>query len=78
MPTPPTDTLQQRLAASYADSVAWMRVHHVRVVNMSWWNRPSNYADVLEKNGIGKTAEERKALARHYFTIERDGLYAAL
>jgi hypothetical protein len=50
----------------------------VRVVNMSWWGRPSSYEELLEKNGIGKTPEERKALARHYFDMERDGLYAAL
>ncbi|WP_158880007.1 S8 family serine peptidase [Rhodanobacter sp. L36] len=78
VPAPPTDDLQKRNAAAYRDTVAWFRAHHVRVVNMSWWNRPSNYEDDLERNGIGKTAEERKTLARHYFSIERDGLYAAL
>ena len=78
VPTPPTDDLQQRVAKSYTDTVAWFRTHGVRVVNMSWWDRPSNYETELEKNGIGKSAEERKILARHYFTIERDGLYAAL
>ena len=78
VPTPPSDELMQRMAASYAETVAWFRSHHIRVVNMSWWNRPSNYEDDLEKNGIGKTAEARKALARHYFTIERDALYNAL
>jgi hypothetical protein len=78
VPTPPTDQIQRQIAAAYAETVAWFRAHDIRVVNMSWWNRPSNYAADLEKNGIGKTAEERKALARHYFTIERDGLRAAL
>ena len=78
VPTPPSDDLQQRMVVAYGDTVAWFRSHHVRVVNMSWWNRPSNYEDDLEKNGIGKTAEERKRLARHYFNVERDGLYAAL
>jgi len=78
VPAPPTDELQKRNAEAYRDTVAWFRAHHIRVVNMSWWNRPSNYEDDLEKNGIGKTPEERKALARRYFNIERDGLYAAL
>jgi subtilisin family serine protease len=78
VPAPPTDEFQKRNAAAYRDTVAWFRAHHVRVVNMSWWNRPSNYEDDLERNGIGKNAEERKTLARHYFNIERDGLYAAL
>lgn len=78
VPTPPSDDLLKRMAASYGDTVTWLRANHIRVVNMSWWNRPSNYESDLEKNGIGKTAEERKALARQYFAIERDGLYAAL
>ena len=78
VPTPPSDELLHRITAAYGQTVAWFRAHHIRVVNMSWWNRPSNYEGDLEKNGIGRTAEERKALARHYFNIERDGLYAAL
>ena len=78
VPTPATDDLQQHLAASDITTVAWFRAHHIRVVNMSWWNRPSNYEDDLEKNGIGKTADDRKKLARHYFNIERDALYKAL
>jgi len=78
VPAPPTDEEQNRMVAAYRDTVAWFRAHHVRVVNMSWWGRPSSYEELLEKNGIGKTPDERKALARHYFDMERDGLYAAL
>ena len=75
---PPTDQLQQDLASSYAASVQWFRVHHIRVVNMSWLNTPSTYEKDLADNGIGKDSDERKKLARHCFEIERDGLYAAL
>lgn len=78
VPAPPTDELLKRNVSAYRDTVTWFRAHHIRVVNMSWWNRPSSYEDVLEKNGIGKTPEERKSLARHYFNMERDGLYEAL
>ena len=78
VPTPPSDDLLRRVAMADSDTVSWLRAHHIRVVNMSWWDRPSNYEDQIEKNGIGKTADERKQLARHYFQIERDGLYAAL
>jgi subtilisin family serine protease len=78
VPSPPSDELLKRNVAAYRETVAWFRAHHIRVVNMSWWNRPSNYEGDLEKNGIGRTPEERKALARHYFNIERDALYAAL
>ena len=75
---PPTDQLQQDTAKSYAASVQWFRDHHIRVVNMSWWDRPSNFEKDLADNGIGKDEAERKKLARHYFEIERDALYNAL
>jgi hypothetical protein len=45
---------------------------------MSWWDTPSNFEKDLADNGIGKDNAERKQLARHYFEMERDGLYAAL
>jgi subtilisin family serine protease len=75
---PPTEQLQTDLASSYAASVQWFKLHHIRVVNMSWWKTPSTYENDLAANGIGKDAAERKQLARHYFEIERDALYAAL
>jgi hypothetical protein len=75
---PPTEELLRDEVASYAASVQWFRDHRIRVVNMSWWDTPSNYEKDLADNGIGKDTAERKQLARHYFEIERDGLYAAL
>ena len=77
VPTPPSDQIQERLRASYITTVDWFRTHGIRVVNMSFGVRPSDYESVLEKNGIGKTAEERKTLARHYFEYERQGFLAA-
>lgn len=77
-PAPPTEAGQQRRAKAYQTSVDWFRDHDVRVVNMSWGVLPKDYESALEKNGIGKNATERKALARHYFEIERDALLAAL
>ncbi len=75
---PPTEALQRQEQQMYAEAVAWMRAHKVRVVNMSWWNRPSNYEKDLADNGIGKDVAERKQLARHYFEMERDAMLAAL
>jgi hypothetical protein len=75
---PPTDQLLKGTAISYAASVQWFKDHHIRVVNMSWWDTPSNFEKDLADNGIGKDNAERKQLARHYFEMERDGLYAAL
>jgi len=75
---PPTDQLVRDEVAAYAASVQWFKGHHIRVVNMSWWDTPSTYEKDLADNGIGKDNAERKQLARHYFEMERDGLYAAL
>ena len=78
VPTPPDDAIQARLRDSYVTTAAWFRDHGVRVVNMSFGVRPSDYESVLEKNGIAKTAEDRKRLARHYFEYEREGFLAAI
>ena len=74
---PPTEQDSRDHAASYAASVNWFQDHHVRVVNMSWWDTPSNFEKDLADNGIGKDAAERKEMARHLFEIERDAMYAA-
>jgi hypothetical protein len=78
VPMKPTEDLVQRSAASYAVYVKWFHDHGVRVVNMSWGGTPQDYETALEKNGVGKDAQERKALARHYFEIDSSALYAAL
>jgi hypothetical protein len=75
---PPTEQMLKDEASSYAASVQWFKDHHIRVVNMSWWDTPSNSEKDLAANGIGKDAAERKQLARHYFDIERESLFSAL
>jgi hypothetical protein len=78
IPTPPTDQLMRQDAASEYAAVAYFRAHQVRVVNMSWGDDPSSFESALEKNGIGRNATERKALARKYFLVERNALYDAI
>ena len=75
---PPNDQDQNNLAAMYAADAVWFKSHGIRVVNMSWWDRPSNYEKDLADNGIGKDDAERKQLARRYFSGERDALYKAI
>ena len=77
VPTPPTDEIQTRLRDSYLTTGDWFRTHGVRVVNMSFGVRPSDYETILEKNGIGKTADDRKRLARHFYEYEHEGFLAA-
>jgi hypothetical protein len=78
VPLKPTEELIRRGAADYAVYVKWFQDHGVRVVNMSWGGTPQDYEGALEKNGVGKTADERKTLARHYFQIDSGALLAAM
>jgi hypothetical protein len=45
---------------------------------MSWGGGPQDDEAALEKNGMGKDAADRKAIAKKLFAIERDGLYNAI
>lgn len=75
---PPSEAHSLRSAASMTENVQWFKAHGIRVVNMSWWDRPSNFEKDLADNGIGKDDAERKATARHLFGTERDALFAAI
>jgi subtilisin family serine protease len=78
IPLAPSEELSRRTAADDQAYVDWFRSNHIRVVNMSWGGGPEDYETALEKNGIGKDAAERKAIATKLFTIERNGLYDAI
>jgi hypothetical protein len=78
VPTPPNEPDEQRAIASYKLVVDYFKQHGVRVVNMSWGGTPNDIEVALEKNGIGKDANERKAIARHYFDEDAAGLKAAM
>ena len=63
-----------RAAQAYVD---FFKANGVRVVNMSWGGSIGDYESDLEKCGIGKSPEERKAMARHYFDIQKSSLTQA-
>src|SRR6185295_10320331 len=65
-------------AKAAADSVNYMKKAGVRVVNMSWGGSRKDIEDELEKKGVGKTTEERAAMSREIFKIQRDALEAAI
>lgn len=73
-----TDAVIARQVDAYRQYVDWFRTRHIRVVNMSWGEAPSDFETNLEANGIGKDAAERKAIARRLFEHERDGLRRAM
>jgi hypothetical protein len=78
IPAPPTLESTERMAAAYQTFVDYFKSRGVRVVNMSWHDSPYSYEQDLEKNGIGKDAEERKHMAQEMFNISKSGLEKAL
>jgi subtilisin family serine protease len=78
VPLAPSEELSRRAAEDSKAYVEWFRANHIRVVNMSWGGGPQDDEAALEKNGMGKDAAERKAIAKKLFAIERDGLYQAI
>jgi len=78
VPLAPSEELSKRAADDDKAYVEWFKAHGVRVVNMSWGGGPQDDETALEKNGMGKDAADRKAMAKKLFAIERDGLYEAI
>jgi subtilisin family serine protease len=78
LPDPcPSMELSQREARNVQAYVDFFRKNGVRVVNMSWGGSVKGFEEALELCNIGKTPEERKALARVYFDIEKNALTKA-
>ncbi|MEO8525471.1 MAG: S8 family serine peptidase [Caldimonas sp.] len=73
----PSRELAERDAAASQAYVDFFKREHVRVVNMSWGGSVGDTESDLEKCGIGKNAEERKAMAREYFEIQKTSLTKA-
>jgi subtilisin family serine protease len=78
VPLTPSEELSRRSAEDAMVYVKWFQSHGIRVVNMSWGGGPGDDETALEKNGVGKDAAERKAMAKKLFAIEREGLYNAI
>ncbi|HSW07696.1 S8 family serine peptidase [Aquabacterium sp.] len=73
----PSREQTEREAQSYQGTVDHFKRHGTRVVNMSWGGSVGAITSDLEQCGIGKTPEERKALAREYFDIGKKALTKA-
>jgi subtilisin family serine protease len=65
-------------AKSYAETVAYFRAAGVRAVNMSWGWTFDEVEAGLEANGIGASAEERKAMTEKIFGTLDKGLHDAM
>lgn len=67
-----------RDAKAMQRTVAYFKQHGVRVANMSWGGSVNATEGELEQCGIGKTAEERKKIARELFDISKKALTEAM
>jgi hypothetical protein len=65
-------------AQSYAETVEYFTAAGVRVVNMSWGWTFDEIEAGLEANGIGASAEERKAMTEEIFGTLDKGLREAM
>jgi hypothetical protein len=73
----PSKELAEKGAAKYQAFVDFMKKHRARVVNMSWGGNVKAVESALELCGIGKTPDERKAIAREYFDMDKAALTKA-
>ena len=79
MPDPcPSRELADRDARNAQSYVDFFKAHGVRVVNMSWGGSVKGLEEALEQCNIGKTPDERKALAREYFEMQKNALTKAM
>lgn len=78
IPECPTIERAKEEARGFQKVVDYFKAHQVRVVNMSWGGNRQSIEHDLEANGAGHSADERAALARQIFRIERDALEAAM
>jgi subtilisin family serine protease len=74
----PNDERRARGRAAARATVEAIRKAGARVVNMSWGGSQRGWEQTLQFHGIGKDPEERRALARQYFTEARDNLRDAI
>jgi hypothetical protein len=73
----PARELTLRDAKNAQSSVDFFKQQGARVVNMSWGCSVKAIEGALELCNIGKTPDERKAIARDYFDIQKDVLTKA-
>ena len=78
LPDPcPSKALAERDARNSLAYVDFFKRNHVRVVNMSWGGSVKGVEEALEMCNIGKDPNDRKAIARELFDIQKNALTRA-
>jgi hypothetical protein len=78
IPKPYTIERAKAMAREWQETVDYFKKQQVRIANMSWAYDPKELEQTLEVNAIGKTADERAAVARKSFDILRASLSDAI
>ena len=78
IPEIPTVEQTMKDAQVTYEYVDYFKDNGVRVVNMSWGGDYASVEAALETHNIGETIEERKALARKLFEINKTALFNAM
>ncbi|HEY3756981.1 MAG TPA: S8 family serine peptidase [Opitutaceae bacterium] len=71
---PPSDAWANRLAEAFHQMGRFFRTRHVRVVNMSWGDWPSEFEEWLIKTGKGGEPGQRKLLAANFYRRWREAV----
>jgi subtilisin family serine protease len=77
-PPPPTLPGVRKFAAGVSDLTAYLREHGARVVNFSGGGFYDRFEELLQANGVGADAAERRKMAQEMRAAVRDGMRAAL
>ncbi len=73
----PSPELVKRGDDAMQEYVDFFKRNGVRVVNMSWGGSVKDYESGMELCGIGKSADERKQIARGYFDSDKAAMEKA-
>ncbi len=78
LPFAPTPEWAHRMADNFRQIGEYCRTHHVRVINMSWGDEPSEFETWLSKTGKGQDPAARKEEAVQLFQIWKAGISDAI
>ncbi|MEL7499724.1 MAG: S8 family serine peptidase [Planctomycetota bacterium] len=77
-PPAPSVAVYQKRAIAYSEAIKYMKTNSVRVANLSWSRWPSLLYKALVEHNVGESEEERIALAKQLFEIEKKSLQLAI
>jgi subtilisin family serine protease len=78
LPFMPTMDYALRMKADFMAMSEYFKTRHVRVVNMSWSDRVSEFENWLSKTGGGQSVADRKQRAAELYAVWRSAIEGAI